>query len=67
MLVREFLRPSAGGSKMGGCLIEHIKPEVLNYACIFEQRCYDGSKSIMHLEAFLARVMALQKKALTGA
>ena len=67
VLVREFLRPSAGGSKMGGCLVEHIKPEVLNYACIFEQRCYDGSKSIMHLEAFLARVMALQKKALTGA
>ena len=36
VLVREFLKPAQGGSKMGGQLIECIKPDVLQYACLFE-------------------------------
>jgi len=38
-----------------------IKPEVLKYAVMFEGRCREGAKPIIHLEAFLARVMALIK------
>lgn len=40
---------------------EQIKPDVLKFAVMFEHRCKDGSKAIIHLEAFLARVMALYK------
>jgi len=35
---------------------------VLKYAVMFEGRCREGSKPIMHLEAFLARTMALVKQ-----
>jgi len=38
-----------------------IKPEVLKFAVMFEHRCRDGAKAIIHLEAFLARVMSLYK------
>ncbi len=51
ILMRQFLKT----------LPEPIKPEVLKYAVIFENRCKSGSKAIMHIEAFLARVMALYK------
>ena len=34
---------------------------VLKFAVLFEGRCRDGSKPIIHLEAFLARVMSLVK------
>jgi len=34
---------------------------VLKFAVLFEGRCREGSKPIIHLEAFLARVMALIK------
>ena len=35
---------------------------VLKYAVLFEGRCREGAKPIIHLEAFLARVMALIKQ-----
>jgi hypothetical protein len=42
-------------------LPEAIKPSVLKFAVLFEGRCKEGAKPIIHLEAFLARVMALVK------
>jgi len=42
-------------------LPEQIKPVVLKFAVLFEGRCREGAKPIIHLEAFLARVMALIK------
>lgn len=47
--------------KNNAALPEIIKPEVLKFAVMFEHRCKEGSKAIFHLEAFLARVMALYK------
>lgn len=63
ILSREFLRkPSAAENKnQNASLPEPIKPEVLKFAVMFEHRCKEGSKAIFHLEAFLARVMALYK------
>jgi replication factor C subunit 3/5 len=63
ILSREFLRkPSPGDAKnQSASLPEPIKPEVLKFAVMFEHRCKEGSKAIFHLEAFLARVMALYK------
>ena len=58
ILAREFLRK---GDKASAALPELIKPEVLKFAVMFEHRCKEGSKAIFHLEAFLARVMALYK------
>ena len=55
-LAREFLK--SGGK---GGLPEQVKPMVLKFAVLFEGRCRDGSKPIIHLEAFLARVMSLVK------
>lgn len=59
ILAREFLRRAL--DKQGASLPEPIKPEVLRFAVMFEHRCKEGSKAIFHLEAFLARVMALYK------
>jgi replication factor C subunit 3/5 len=56
-LCREFLKTEASKST----LQEGIKPVVLRYAVLFEGRCREGAKPIIHLEAFLARVMALIK------
>ena len=39
-----------------------LKPDVLKYAVMFEHRCKDGAKAVIHLEAFLARVMSLYKR-----
>jgi replication factor C subunit 3/5 len=64
VLTREFLKPAQGGQKMGGGIPEFIKPEVLRYAVVFDHRCKDGAKAIIHLEAFLARVMCLYKGAM---
>jgi hypothetical protein len=63
ILSREFLRkPAPGDAKnQSASLPEPIKPEVLKFAVMFEHRCKEGSKAIFHLEAFLARVMALFK------
>ena len=57
ILMKEFLK---GGQK-SKALPELLKPEVLKFAVMFESRCRSGAKSIMHLEAFLARVMSLYK------
>jgi hypothetical protein len=38
---------------------DKMKPEMLRHAITYERRCKDGTKPIMHLEAFIARVMAL--------
>lgn len=58
VLAREFLKkPTQGGAS----LPDPIKPEVLKFAVMFEHRCKEGSKAIIHLEAFLARVMAIYK------
>jgi replication factor C subunit 3/5 len=56
------LEGNQGGVKMGGCVHESIKPDILKYVVIFDHRCKDGAKAIIHLEAFLARVMALIKR-----
>lgn len=40
---------------------EAIKPDVLKFAVMFEHRCKEGAKAIIHLEAFLARVMSIYK------
>lgn len=61
VLTREFLKPTQGGQKMGGGFPEYIKPEVLRFAVLFDHRCKDGAKAIIHLEAFLARAMCLYK------
>lgn len=56
-LCREFLKPQASRST----LPEQVKPAVLRFAVQFEGRCREGSKPIIHLEAFLARTMSLVK------
>lgn len=56
-LCREFLKSQQSRTT----LPEPIKPQVLRFAVLFEGRCRDGSKPIIHLEAFTARVMALYK------
>lgn len=61
VLTREFLKKTQGGQKMGGCMPEQIKPEILRFAVMFEHRCKEGAKAIIHIEAFLARVMCLYK------
>lgn len=57
-LCREFLKSHMSKSTVP----EPIKPVVLRYAVMFEGRCREGSKPIMHLEAFIARTMALVKQ-----
>lgn len=57
-LCREFLKSNMSKSTVH----EAIKPHVLRFAVMFEGRCREGSKPIMHLEAFLARTMALIKQ-----
>ncbi len=63
ILAREFLKKPSPNEKpnQSASLPEPIKPEVLKFAVMFEHRCKEGSKAIFHLEAFLARVMALYK------
>jgi hypothetical protein len=63
ILAREFLKKQSpsDNKQQSASLPEPIKPEVLKYAVMFEHRCKEGSKAIFHLEAFLARVMALYK------
>ena len=39
-----------------------LKHEVVAYAAFYEHRIQQGSKAIMHLEAFVARFMAIYKK-----
>jgi replication factor C subunit 3/5 len=56
-LCREFLKSQQNKST----LPESVKPSVLRFAVLFEGRCRDGSKPIIHLEAFLARSMAIIK------
>ena len=40
---------------------QSLQKHVLKYATIFEHRCKAGSKAIMHIEAYLARMMATVK------
>jgi replication factor C subunit 3/5 len=61
ILARVFLKKPSAGDNKNASLPEPIKPEVLKFAVMFEHRCKEGSKAIFHLEAFLARVMALYK------
>ena len=65
VLTREFLK-SAGDKKMGGSMPEQVKPEILRFAVLFEHRCKEGAKAIIHLEAYLARVMCLYKGAMVN-
>jgi hypothetical protein len=57
-LCREFLK----GQQCKTSLPEPVKPVMLKFAVLFEGRCRDGSKPIIHLEAFTARTMALLKQ-----
>lgn len=61
ILAREFLKKGSPNDSKSAALPEPIKPDVLKFAVMFEHRCKEGSKAIFHLEAFLARVMALYK------
>jgi len=51
---------------MGGSMPEIVKPEILRFAVLFEHRCKEGAKAIIHLEAYLARVMFLYKSAMVN-
>ena len=64
-LVREFLKPGQGNNR-GGAVAEAVKPHVMRHAVIFEGRCTERAKVIIHLEAFLARVMALIRQHASG-
>lgn len=64
VLTREFLKSGQGSSRMGSSMPESVKPEILRFAVMFEHRCKEGAKSIIHLEAYLARVMCLYKGAM---
>ena len=67
VLTREFLAGDAktkGSSKMGMTMPEQVKPDILRFAVMFEHRCKEGAKAIIHLEAYLARVMCLYKGAM---
>jgi len=66
VLTREFLKNSSGDKKMGGAMPEVCKPEILRFAVLFEHRCKEGAKAIIHLEAYLARVMCLYKGAMVN-
>lgn len=52
-LVRELLK---------NLLDDKVKAEVLHWAAFYEHRIAMGSKEIFHLEAFLAKYMAIYKK-----
>mmetsp|Transcript_2734 Transcript_2734/g.8274 ORF Transcript_2734/g.8274 Transcript_2734/m.8274 type:complete len:352 (-) Transcript_2734:2113-3168(-) len=43
-------------------LDDSLKPEVLHWAAVYEHRIQLGSKDIFHLEAFVAKFMAIYKK-----
>ncbi|KAA6400215.1 MAG: putative Replication factor C subunit 3 [Streblomastix strix] len=49
-------------NKVDGSLKEHVA----YWAAFFEHRCQQGMKPIIHLEAFITKIMALQKEFLTG-
>ena len=46
-------------------LDDSLKPQVLEWAAFYEHRMTQGSKEIFHLEAFLAKYMAIYKAYLT--
>lgn len=58
VLVSEFLKSVQQGSRN---IPDSIKPEMLRYAVEFEHRCKEGTKAIMHIEAFLARAMCIYR------
>lgn len=62
-LVREFLKSPAQSK---GSVHENIKPQVMRFAVLFEGRCVERAKAIIHLEAFVARVMALIRQNAQG-
>jgi len=64
VLVHSFLSGSEKKVKMGGSIPDQIKPALVQSAVQFESRCREGAKSIIHLEAFLAKVMFLYKSAI---
>ena len=43
-------------------LDDSLKPDVLEWAAFYEHRVAMGSKDIFHLEAFVAKYMAIYKK-----
>jgi len=45
---------------------EELKPAIVQAAAFYEHRLRLGSKSIFHLEAFVAKVMALMAHHLAG-
>lgn len=68
VLTREFLSGdksnNKASSRMGLSMPEQVKPDILRFAVMFEHRCKEGAKAIIHLEAYLARVMCLYKGAM---
>jgi len=47
-------------------LDDELKHEVVHWAAFYEARMASGSKEIFHLEAFVARFMALYKQYLVN-
>ncbi|KAI9019771.1 P-loop containing nucleoside triphosphate hydrolase protein [Hyaloraphidium curvatum] len=45
-----------------GMVDGHLKPEIMIQAAFYEHRLRAGSKAIFHLEAFVAKVMAIYKR-----
>jgi replication factor C subunit 3/5 len=44
------------------CLDDCVKHEVIEWAAFYEHRICQGSKDIFHLEAFIAKFMAIYKR-----
>lgn len=44
-----------------------LQIEILNVAALYEHRMLNGSKAIFHIEAFLAKFMAIYKRHLIAA
>jgi replication factor C subunit 3/5 len=47
-------------------LDDQSKQKAIKTAAFFENRLYEGSKSIFHLEAFVANIMCIQKKLISN-
>ena len=49
VLTKEFLKQQP----------DDVKPEIIKFAVLYDYRSKIGSKAIMHLEAFIARLMCI--------
>lgn len=59
-------RKCQGGERLDGAVGWRMAAaacaQIIKFAAFFEHRLQEGSKAIFHIEAFVARVMAIYKK-----